>query len=564
MRVMRRGSASLRTAPAGKRRGKARIRHGVLGVVMILAAATFAGSESPGSRTDNATANPAPLVFSTYFGGSSVDVASAIAVDTSGNTYVTGWTASTDLPVRNAFQSQSGGGVDAFVAKFDPAGALVYCTYLGGAGDDRAFSIAVDAAGAVYLTGWTSSPDFPTAGNPYQRSLAGGLDAFVAKLSATGNSLIFSTLLGGGSSDQGRAIALDAFGNAFIAGQTASLNFPTLDPLQAALKGPQDAFVAEVNGYGALLFSTYLGGSGTDAAAAIAAGADGCLYLTGSTDSLDFPTLNALQPANGGYQDAFVTKLSSHGAAIVFSTYLGGSGGSVDYPESGLAIDVDANGNAYVAGVTSSPNFPTVKALQPALAGWENAFVAKVDATGTVLDFSTYLGGSNLDYGVALRVDSSGSTCVAGYSTSPNFPLANPVQSGLAGSYDAFVSCLTASGQALIFSALLGGSNSDAAYGLAMDAGSVYVAGLSASSDFPLKNPFQSLNPIGKTSAFVTKLTRYQAGAIPYMVGDVAPFTTDTAPDFWRRDLEHSGSHSGLVRGQQRSRVPARGVFGPL
>jgi len=482
---------------------------------VFLAAAAVIGSKLIRPASDAVTANPAPLVFSTYFGGSSTDVASAVAVDAGGNTYITGWTASADLPVKNAFQPQSGGGVDAFVAKFDPTGALVYCTYLGGAADDRAFGIAVDAAGAVYLTGWTSSTDFPTAGNPYQRTLAGGLDAFVAKIGASGESLIFSTLLGGDSSDQGRAIALDASGNAFIAGQTASSNFPTLAPLQTGLNGPQDAFVAEVDGYGALLFSTYLGGSGTDTAAAIAVGGDDCLYLTGATDSLDFPTHNALQPANAGYQDAFVTKLSPNGAAIVFSTYLGGSGGSVDSPESGLAIDVDAAGNAYVAGVTGSRNFPTRNAFQPALAGWEDAFVAKVDATGAVLDYSTYLGGSSLDYGVALRVDSSGAACVAGYSTSPDFPLANPVQSGPAGSYDAFLSCLTASGGALISSTLLGGSNADAAYALAMDAGSVYVAGLTASSDFPLKNASQSLNASGKISAFVARLTRYQAPLPP-------------------------------------------------
>ncbi|MGA3099117.1 MAG: SBBP repeat-containing protein, partial [Bryobacteraceae bacterium] len=491
------------------------MRRGIPGAAVFLAVTTVIGSKPVRPGSDAVTANPTPIVFSTYFGGSFTDVASAIAVDAGGNTYVTGWTSSTDLPVKNAFQSHSGGGVDAFVAKFDSTGALAYCTYLGGEGDDRAFGIAVDASGTVYLTGWTSSTDFPTAGNPYQGSLAGGLDAFFAKLSASGESLVYSTFLGGASSDQGRGIALDASGNAFIAGQTASSSFPTLHPLQSGLKGPQDAFVAEFDGSGALLFSTYLGGSGTDTAAAIAVGGDGSLYLTGSTDSLDFPTLNALQPANAGYQDAFVTKLSFGGAAIVFSTYLGGSGGAVDYPESGLGIDVDAAGNAYVVGVTSSSDFPTRNALQPALAGWENAFVTKVAATGTALDFSTYLGGSNLDYGVALRVDSSGAACVAGYSTSPDFPLLSPVQSGLAGSYDAFLSCLSASGEALVFSTLLGGSNADAAYGLAMDAGSVYIAGLTASSDFPLKNAFQSLNTAGKISAFVARLTRYQTAPPP-------------------------------------------------
>ena len=308
IRALCEGSESPPRAPPGKGRPSPRMRRSVLGAVAFLAASMVIGSKPIRPGSDAVAANPASIVFSTYFGGNSTDTASAVAVDAGGNTYITGWTASTNLPVRNAFQSHSGGGVDAFVAKFDPTGALAYCTYLGGAGDDRAFGIAVDAAGAVYLTGWTSSTDFPIAGNPYQRSLADGLDAFVAKLSATGESLIFSTFLGGASSDQGRAIALDASGDAFVAGQTTSSDFPTRYPLQTGLKGPQDAFVAEVDGYGALLFSTYLGGGGTDTAAAIAVGGDGCLYLTGSTDSLNFPALNAIQPLNAGYQDAFVTK----------------------------------------------------------------------------------------------------------------------------------------------------------------------------------------------------------------------------------------------------------------
>ena len=342
--------------------------------------------------TSRASSGPT-LLFSTYFGGSNSSVATGIAVDSSGNIYVTGWTESPNLPVKNAIQSGFGGNVDAFVAKFDATGStLVYCTFLGGSGDDRSFGIAVDGTGSAYITGWTYSANFPTAGSPAQGKLVGGRDAFVAKLSPAGDRLIYSTFLGGLGNEAGRGIAVDASGNAYIGGETTSSNFPMLSPVQSNLKGPQDGFVAGLDSTGKLLFSTYLGGSGTDAVTAVAVDGAGGIYATGSTDSQDFPAVNAFQRTNGGYQDAFVAKLAAKGLALTYSTYLGGSGGVAGYPETGLGIDVDTNGNAYITGVTSSANFPVLNGFQSALKGGLNAFVAKLSAAGNSLVYGSYLG----------------------------------------------------------------------------------------------------------------------------------------------------------------------------
>jgi hypothetical protein len=277
--------------------------------------------------------------------------------------------------------------------------------------------------------------------------------------------------------------------------------------MQASLKGPQNGFVAWLDTGGGLAFSTYLGGSGTDGASAIAVDRTGSAFVTGFTGSSDFPTLNAFQPASGGYQDAFVTKYGPYGTALAYSTYLGGSGGTLGNPEIGMGIDVDASGNAYVSGVTSSPNFPVQNAFQSSLKGWLNGFIAKLSAAGSSLVYGTYLGGSNVDYATAIRIDGNGGACTAGYTTSTDFPVVSAVQAVQAGSYDAFLSCLAPTGSTLSFSTLLGGVNSDAAYGLALDAASAYLVGQTASGNFPLQGAFQSMNKGGQ-SAFVTKFSQ--------------------------------------------------------
>lgn len=243
---------------------------------------------------------------------------------------------------------------------------LSYSTYLGGSGGDEGHAIAVDAAGNAYITGFTTSFDFPTAA-PLQSMSADGLDAFVTKLNAAGTALIYSTYLGGDNTDIANGIAVDTAGNAYVTGLTLSSNFPTVNALQMALASPfkTDGFVTKLNAAGtALTYSTYLGGNGNDQGQSIAADATGNAYVAGFTSSTNFPTANALQPAPGGSNDSFVTKLNPTGTAFIYSTYLGGTGS-----ESKAAVAIDAAGNAYVAGSTLSPDFPLMNALQPVFKG---------------------------------------------------------------------------------------------------------------------------------------------------------------------------------------------------
>ena len=328
------------------------------------------------------------LVYSTYLGGSNIDQGFGITADGTGNAYVTGRTRSTNFPTANALQPTFGGGAfpyDAFVTKLNAAGStLLYSTYLGGSGDDSGFGIAVDSAGNAYVTGDTSSTNFPTA-NALQPTLGGTADAFVTKLNAAGSTLLYSTYLGGSSGDQGLGIAVDSAGNAYVTGGTNSTNFPTVNALQPTTGDTADAFVTKLNAAGStLLYSTYLGGSSGDQGYDIAVDSAGNAYVTGFTSSTNFPIANALQPTFGGgtiiySSDAFVTKLNAAGSTLLYSTYLGGRG-----DDWGRGIAADGTGNAYVTGDTYSTDFPTVNALQPAFGGGftlNDAFVAKIGVT---------------------------------------------------------------------------------------------------------------------------------------------------------------------------------------
>jgi hypothetical protein len=452
------------------------------------------------------------LSYSTYLGGSSDDRGEGIAVDSSGNTYVTGFTLSADFPIVNPLQVSNQGGDDAFVVKLNATGsALVYSTYLGGSGDDQGSGIAVDSSGNAYVTGVTDSTNFPIV-NPLQASFGGGVnDAFVSKLSPDGSALVYSTYLGGNSDDQGYAIAVDSSGNAFVAGTTFSTNFPTVSPIQATNRGGYDAFVSKLNAAGsALVYSTYLGGNSEDIARGITIDLSDDAYVTGMTNSTDFPIVNPLQATKKGADDAFVAKLNDAGSALVYSTYLGGSG-EEDLKGGGIAVD--SSGNAYVTGDTfSQSDFPTVNPFQAtfnAIPGDPTAYVAKLNPTGSALVYSTYLGGSQQDVGRSIAVDSFGDAYVAGWTASADFPSVNPVQASYGGgSFDAFVTVFNAAGSALIYSTYLGGSGSDLGLGIAVDSyGNAYLTGETSSTDFPTVNPMQVSYGGGIFDAFVAKLT---------------------------------------------------------
>ncbi|MBX3083231.1 MAG: SBBP repeat-containing protein [Anaerolineae bacterium] len=354
------------------------------------------------------------IEYSYDIGGSGKDVGVGIAVDSSGDVYLTGYTSSAWFPTRDPFQASNAGYSDAFVTKLNARG-LVYSTYLGGGGNDFGIDIAIDGNGNAYLTGYTASTNFPTQ-NPFQVANAGDNDVFVAKLNATGATLLYSTYLGGDDDDSGQGIAVDSSGNAYLTGYTASINFPIQNAFQAANAGSRDAFVTKLNATGtALVYSTYLGGGFDDFGYSIAVDSSGNAYLTGLAASTNFPTQNAFQAANAGFSDAFVTKLDATGGALVYSTYLGG-----DDDDSGQGIAVDSNGNVHLTGGSASDNFPMQYPIYAMYRGEDDVFVSTLNPTGSALVFSTYLGGDGDDGGLDIAVDSSDNIYLTGYTTNPN------------------------------------------------------------------------------------------------------------------------------------------------
>lgn len=380
---------------------------------------------------------------------------------------------------------------------------LDYSTYLGGGGSDAVTGIAVDAAGNRYLTGVTLSADFPTAA-ALQPALAGASDAFVAKLDAQGSGLVYSTFLGGSGTDEGHAIAVDGSGSVSVTGFTDSSDFPVVGAVQAVRRGGRDAFVARLAPSGAaLVYSTYLGGSQHDAAEAIALSPSGGATVVGWSESTDFPVVRPLQGYGGGITDAFVAALDASGSTLQYSTFLGG--GNADRA---FAVAVGSTGAVTVSGDTLSLDFPTRNAAQGASGGMRDAFVARIDPSAGAVVYSTYLGGAADEVGARVAVDGTGAAYVAGQTASADYPTRRGFQhgkSGPRGSTDAFVTKLSASGAEIVYSTYLGGSRNESVNGLAVDgSGSAFVAGETASLDFPSSHAF--MIPTGVSDAFVTKL----------------------------------------------------------
>ena len=454
------------------------------------------------------------LSYSTYLGGTGIDEGHAIAVDASGSAYIVGTTTSTDFPVVNPRQGTARGARDVFVAKLDPSGSgLAYSTYLGGSGDDYGHGVAVDGSGSAYVTGWTGSTNFPVVG-AFQAAKGGAtsdVDAFVAKLSPDGSTLVYSTYLGGSAVDSGWAIAVDADGRAHVAGITMSNNFPLANPLQSCHANfgiNADGFVTRLSPDGsALSFSTYLGGSGDDRAWGLALDPAGNIYVAGDTTSPDFPMINAMNQTLRS-TDAFVLKIDASRLAFVYSTFLGGSN-----REEGpaIAMAVDAAGDAFVTGHTNSTDFPLLNPVLPIPtnpSGDWYGFVTKIDPLGSALAYSTYLGGhgGNIPQGIA--VDVAGQAHVIGSTWSADFPLVLPLDATIDSLYpDTFVTTLNADGGAFVYSTYLGGSGTQEGMAIALDAaGDAYVTGVTSSYNFPTVNPFQAAHAGSGSDAFVAKI----------------------------------------------------------
>jgi hypothetical protein len=429
-----------------------------------------------------------------------------IAVDASGSAYVVGSTTSPNFP--NANNSFKDGGMDIFVAKLNPAGsALIYSTYLGGIGFDMGNAIAVDRMGNAYITGLTNSPDFPMV-NALQPVYGGGAeDAFVTKLNPSGSGLVFSTYLGGNGPGWGEAangIAVDSAMNVYVAGVSNSPNFPLVNAAQPALGGMVDAFVTRLTPSGmGIVYSTFLGGLGEDNGRAVAVDRFGNAYITASTlsDGLAFPG-NVLQPLrNGAPNDAVVAKYGPAGNRI-YTTYMGGGGDEIPY---GLAVD--STGNAYLAGRTGgtfyiTPGWFNQTCLDP------GAFVAKLNPTATNLVYAGCLDAPGKDGALGLALDRAENVYVTGFTQSPKFPVVDAFQPALQGPADAFISKINASGTVLVYSSFLGGDQWEMGLGVAVDnGGHAYLTGWTASpKDFPTKAPLQPLFGGGGYDAFVVKI----------------------------------------------------------
>src|SRR6266478_5521073 len=472
------------------------------------------------------------LNYSTYLGGSGYDSGTAIAVDASGNAYVTGFTRSSNFPVTaGSFQTICGtSGTcngyfwDAFVTKLTANGLVVYSTYLGGSGNDMGKAIAVDASGAAYVAGQTFSSNFPTTAGAFKTTYSGAGDAFVAKLNPGGTALQYATYLGGSGTDNAEGIAVDINGNVYVTGQTYSTDFPTVAAIQPANGGNQDsdAFVTEINSSGsALVYSTYLGGSNAEWGEAIAVDLAGNAYVAGATKSTDFPLANPLQAiCEGcpGSADAFVAEISPNGAALFRATYIGGN--STDH---GSAIAVDTAGNVYVTGFTYSADFPTTSgAYQTSLGpGGASVFLTKIAPNFSGLVYSTYLHGNGLDFGKTIAVD-TGNVFVGGQTYSASFPLANAIQStcNSSGCFygTGFLSEFNAAGSGLVFSTYLGGNYVDQVSGIALDSSAnAYLTGEAGSSNFPTSNAVQATFGGSYADAFAAQIALAPAVALSPM-----------------------------------------------
>jgi phosphoribosylcarboxyaminoimidazole (NCAIR) mutase len=423
------------------------------------------------------------------------------------------------FPVFGGPDLTNNGNGDAFVAKVNASGtALVYCGYIGGSDYDRGFAIAVDGSGNAYVTGrtWSAETTFPVIGGP-DLTHNGGEDAFVAKVNASGTALVYCGYVGGGDWDEGYGIAVDGSGNVYVAGYTESTEatFPAIGGPDLTYNGGRfDAFVAKVNASGtALVYCGYIGGSGDDWGYAIAVDGSGNAYITGFTNSTQatFPVIGGLDLTHNGGEDAFVAKVNASGTALVYCGYIGGG----DWDE-GYGIAVDGSGNAYVAGNTSSTEatFPVLYGPDLTQNGSYDAFVAKVNASGTALVYCGYIGGSDWDEGYGIAVDGSGNAYVTGrtWSAETTFPVIGGPDLTFNGNDDAFVAKVNASGAALVYCGYIGGSLNDMGYGIAVDStGNAYATGstFSTAASFPvIGGPDLTYN--GYSDAFVAKISPHK------------------------------------------------------
>ncbi|WP_455392781.1 DUF7948 domain-containing protein, partial [[Eubacterium] cellulosolvens] len=455
------------------------------------------------------------LEFSTFFGGSFWDIPYDIGSDASGNIYITGFTGSTDFPTTNGANDTSfnGGARDIFVLKMDPVGAqLLYCTYIGGSSNDFGRGLAVDPAGNAFVIGDTYSSNFPTTAGALDRVVNGSIDAIIFKLDPSGANLLYSTFLGGDSTEEGRDIALDSSGNIYVTGNTFSSNFPTSSNAykKSRISSWQwDIFVSKLNPTGStLLYSTYMGGSNLNMAQGIAVDSAGFAYVTGYTDSTNFPVSPWAfdKTITMSHEKAFVFKLNKTASGLEFSTLVGGHMEDYAYD-----IVIDQIGYSYITGFTGSSTFPTTPgAFDESFNGYNgDAFITKVNLNGSALNFSTFVGGSNKEEGWGIDIDPYCNVYITGRTYSANFPKTPDAYNGTRGPYSAgYMFHLAANGSTMLYSTFIGGNSNETSNAIDLDPrGDILITGSTSSTDFPKTPGAYNTTTTGSTEAFVAKFS---------------------------------------------------------
>ncbi len=426
----------------------------------------------------------------------------------------------------------------------DPKIDLIYSTYFGGSNFNYGDDITVDSSRNAYITGYTTSYDFPTTPGAFDTSIALGQDCFVLKLDQNGSSLNYSTFIGGESHDFAYGITVDSIGNAYVTGSTASFDFPTTPGAfnRTIYSDIYNVFVLKLNQTGSsLIYSTFVTGLRNDAGIDIAIDPIGNAYITGTTESSDFPTTpgafdNSSNPSSG-YRDIFILKLNHNGSALYYSTFVGGNN---DDRASAIAIDI--SGNAFVTGYTSSTDFPiTPNAKDTSYnGGYFDAFALKLNSSGSKLIYSTFIGGSNSDHSYNIVIDSIGCASITGGTNSSDFPTTpgayDRIFNGSGGWGDCFILKLNNNGSNFIFSTFIGGSSDDGGTGIIMDLkGNIIVAGRTVSSDFPTTpNAFNGTSSSGPYShCFLLKLDQSGSELLysTYIGGNLGEASTDIAVD---------------------------------
>lgn len=520
--TVRAGPCELRQAPPSAYQVRGEEREAVAGRYLMAPDGAVRFTLGEYDRTRPLVIDPA-VSYSTYLGGTVEDELSDVEVDAYGNTFVSGWTNSPDFP-RVGSPWTFRGSFDAYVAVLGPAGMqLLYAAFIGGTGEDACYSMALDTQGSPYLAGYTTSSDFPTV-HPIETDAGNAdTDVFVTKLASNGASLVYSTYLGGNDTEVATGIDVDPAGNAYVAGLTNSTDYPMVGAYMGNRDG-LDAFVTKINAAGtALSYSTYLASDGVENATDIVVSGGGEVTVVGGTNSGGFPVYEPFQDMIVGESDGFVTRLSGSGSTLRFSTFIGGN--RMDVPQ-GVCLDADGAAIvAGVTYSSNFPTRNPIQ-TDPGDTN-SDAFVLKLATSGSALQFSTYLGGAWTDSATDVDVGDDGRIYVAGYTSSLDFPTLNPVYvDSDDNNYDGFLSCLGPTGTSLVYSTYFGGELNDLIAAVAVDgSGNAYIAGYTDSAHLPLVNPYQGVMH-GSADAFVTKIRNGSSDLQVTLAAGPEPVTT--------------------------------------